>query len=505
MTALYSLAEIRAIEHAAMRMLAPGTLMQRAGQSAAKLALSLMPHSTGERKILVLAGPGNNGGDALEAAARLAHAGENVTVVLFADPSNQSTDAQQALTRARQSRAAFANAAHVNKLLSQPWSLVVDGLFGIGLTRAITGELHNVIEQVNRMDCRVLALDIPSGLDADSGNVVGHPGIAVHATHTISFIADKPGLHTADGQDYAGEITIDALAIDPLLFTVPQAQLNDVSLFAKALKRRLHNSHKGSYGDVAIVGGAAGMAGAPILAASAAAKCGAGRTYAVFAGEAPAYDSAQPELMFRQAQQFDFSHATLVVGPGLGNSPQATELVSKALDARVPLVLDADALNLIAGDQRLRQQLVGRADASLLTPHPLEAARLLATTSAAIQADRPAAARKLARDLNAMVILKGSGSIIAQPYGNLAINPTGNAALATAGSGDVLAGICGALLAQGWPLWEAALAATWMHGKAADVLVQQGMGPIGLTAGELIPAVRGILNRLVAKHVPLRE
>jgi hydroxyethylthiazole kinase-like uncharacterized protein yjeF len=169
------------------------------------------------------------------------------------------------------------------------------------------------------------------------------------------------------------------------------------------------------------------------------------------------------------------------------------------------LVLDADALNLIAHNQDLRRQLAARTDASLLTPHPLEAARLLACTSATIQADRLAAARQLARELNAIVVLKGSGSVIAQPRGNVAINPTGNAALATAGSGDVLAGICGALLAQGWPAWEAALAATWMHGQAANVLVQQGVGPIGLTAGELIPTVRSVLNHLVARHAPLHR
>ena len=505
MTALYSLAEIRAIEHAAMRMLAPGTLMQHAGQAAAKLALSLLSHATGERRILVLAGPGNNGGDALETAARLAHAGESVSVLLFADPTKQSADAQQALTRARQSRAAFVATARAAELLAQRWSLVVDGLFGIGLTRPINGEIRAVIEQANRLDCKVLALDIPSGLDADSGNIVGQPGIALHATETISFIADKPGLHTADGQDYAGDITVDALAIDPLLFTVPQAQLNDVQLFATALQRRQQNSHKGTYGDVAIIGGADGMAGAPVLAASAAAKCGAGRTFVAFAGQPPAYDSVQPELMFRQAQQFDFSKATLVVGTGLGTSPEAAELVARALAAHVPLVLDADALNLIAHNQDLRRQLAARTDASLLTPHPLEAARLLACTSATIQADRLAAARQLARELNAIVVLKGSGSVIAQPRGNVAINPTGNAALATAGSGDVLAGICGALLAQGWPAWEAALAATWMHGQAADVLVQQGVGPIGLTASELIPTVRSVLNHLVARHAPLHR
>ena len=505
MTALYALAEIRAIERAATRMLAPGTLMQRAGQAAAKLSLSLLPHSTGERNILVLAGPGNNGGDALEAAARIAHAGENVSILLFADPSNYSVDAQHALAHARQSRAHLVDAARTDELMNQSWSLIIDGLFGIGLTRPIVGDLRNLIENVNRQTCKVLALDIPSGLDADNGNVVGQPGIAICATHTITFIADKPGLHTADGQDYAGKITVDTLNIDPLLYTVPQAQLNAVALFAKALKRRSQNSHKGSYGDVVIVGGADGMAGACVLAACAAAKCGAGRTFAAFVGTAPAYDSNHPELMFRAAQQFDFSGKTLAIGPGLGQSQEAKILLAKALGTTSPLVIDADALNMIALDPSLRQQLIARAEPTILTPHPLEAARLLGATAAAIQADRQLAARTLARDLNAIVILKGSGSVIAQAHGNLAINPTGNAGLATAGSGDVLTGICAALLAQGWPAWEAALAATWMHGKAADVLVQQEIGPIGLCASELIPAVRGVLNRLVVKHVPIRR
>ncbi|HXA46977.1 MAG TPA: NAD(P)H-hydrate dehydratase, partial [Burkholderiaceae bacterium] len=435
MTALYSLAEIRAIERAATRMLAPGTLMQRAGQAAAKLTLGLLPHATGERKVLVLAGPGNNGGDALEAAARIAHAGESVSILLFADPLNQSTDAQHALAHARQSRANFVDIAHADKLLAQSWSLIIDGLFGIGLTRPISGELRNVIERVNQQTCKVLALDIPSGLDADSGNVVGQPGIAVHATHTISFIADKPGLHTADGQDYAGKVTIDTLSIDPLLFTKPLAQLNDVSLFSKGLKRRLHNSHKGSYGDVVVVGGANGMAGACVLAARAASYCGAGRTFAAFIDQPPAYDSNHPELMFRNAQELDFAGKTLAAGPGLGQSEEAKNLLAKVLDARASLVLDADALNMIAHDASLRQQLIARADATILTPHPLEAARLLGTTVATIQADRLLAARTLARDLNAIVILKGSGSVIAQAHGNVAINPTGNAALATAGSG----------------------------------------------------------------------
>ncbi len=491
---LYCVKEIRQIEQAAQARLPAGTLMQRAGEAAAQLAQALLA-STFDAKVLVLAGPGNNGGDALEAAYRLALAGLDVTVVLYAAAAAQPPDARQALLRAQTGSVHFADPATLSQLTTQHWTLVIDGLFGIGLTRPITGPMRELVNLVNALACPILALDVPSGLDADTGNIVGPDGIAVCANDTLTFIADKPGLHTCDGRDHAGQVKVAALDIAPGLFPPAHVHLNGLPLFAGALPRRSHNSHKGSFGDVAVIGGAHGMQGAPLLAARAALTCGAGRVFAVFIDAAPGYDAMQPELMCRRADEFDFSGATVVAGPGAGMSRNAHDILARALHIQSPLVLDADALNMVAAEPGLQHMLAQRKAATLLTPHPLEAARLLARSSQEVQADRLSAARMLATRFNAIVILKGSGTVIAHPDGEAVINSNGNPALATAGTGDVLAGVCGALLAQQLPPWQAALAAVWLHGHAADRLVAEGIGPIGLTAGELIPAIRSALNQ----------
>jgi ADP-dependent NAD(P)H-hydrate dehydratase / NAD(P)H-hydrate epimerase len=500
--ALYQVSQIRAVEEAASVTLPTGTLMQRAGESAARLALKLVSkiHRTGP--VLVLAGPGNNGGDALETAYQLATSGLDVTVILCADLKHLPPDASHALARAKSSAVRFLDPSMKSVKLQPTWTLVVDGLLGIGLTRPISGNMREIVEAVNTLACPVLALDVPSGLDADRGNIVGEPGLglAVKATHTITFIGNKPGLHTCDGRDYAGEVEVANLDIAPQFFPHANAFLNTVDSFASCLRRRPHNSHKGSFGDVIVIGGAHGMAGAPILAARAASKCGAGRVYAAFIEDPLPYDSTQPELMCRLASDIDLSSATLVVGPGLGLSKDAHDILSKALHASVPLVLDADALNLIAADSRLQQTLAQRRTDTVMTPHPLEAARLLQISAKEVQSNRMSAAVNLARQCNATVVLKGSGSIIAKSDGELRINTTGNPALATAGTGDVLAGICGALIAQSFPIWNAALAATWLHGHAADTLTTQGVGPIGMSASELIPSVRSILNQLTQEN-----
>ncbi|MBC7514223.1 MAG: NAD(P)H-hydrate dehydratase [Herminiimonas sp.] len=535
--ALYSVTQIRAIEAAALPVLPDDTLMQRAGAAATAFAAALLQRLPGLATfdgvpVLVIAGPGNNGGDAFECAAGLARLGCAVTIL--SAPRDAcgiaDTDRARAQQRARVTGEAlrlapatgdvagqrpgclnFADIAIVDSLCNQSWALVVDGLFGIGLTRAPDGVWPSVIAAVNRIAALRLALDVPSGLNADTGMVLlpatpnatesANPrGSCINATHTLAFIGDKPGLHTGDGCDMAGQVTSASLDIAASLYPLPHARLSRPAAFDAPRHRRRQNSHKGSNGDVQVIGGAAGMTGAAILAALAALKTGSGRVLIGFvdAAQAPSTITGHPELMCRLAAELDFSRATVVIGPGLGQSAAAHALVARACSTDAALVLDADGLNLVAASPALQQQLAARGAglATLLTPHPLEAARLLGTTAAAIQADRLEAATLLAQRFTATVILKGAGTVIAHA-GNLSINPTGNPALASGGTGDVLAGICGALLAQGWPAHQAALAAVWIHGAAADALVAAGIGPVGVTASEIIDAARTVLNALI--------
>src|SRR5471032_2554668 len=248
MNPLYTVAEIRAIEYDAAARLPPGALMQRAGQAGANAALDLLPFSTANAKVLVLAGPGNNGGDALETAAHLAYAGAQVNIVHFAPPGEQSPERQAALQRAQISKAMFSDAGSTIAVAYE-WNLVVDGLLGIGVTRPMTGAMRELAASVNALSCSVLSLDIPSGLNADTGAIIGPDGIAIHATHTITFIGDKPGLHTCDGRDYAGLVDVSRLDLDPVHFKPARSHLNDVKFFSRHLRARSHNTHKGSFGN----------------------------------------------------------------------------------------------------------------------------------------------------------------------------------------------------------------------------------------------------------------
>ena len=494
-TDLYTVAQIRAIEQAALDNLPAGTLMQRAGKAVADAALALLAQDTSNRHILIAVGPGNNGGDALVAAQELAMNDVRISIVMPVAVNHLSPDAKTALDNAKSKLISFIELTSLRD--DQEWDLAIDGLFGIGLTRAVQGEFRILVNYLNQLSCPVLAIDVPSGLNADQGNLIGPEGISVKASTTISFIANKPGLHTLQGRDVAGTVMVNDLDIARNLFKEPVAKLNRPELFSSSIHPRVHASHKGSHGDLFVMGGASGMAGAVLLAARAGAMTGAGRVFAGFLDTAPPFDPVHLELMCRSAASLHPTRGAIVVGPGMGMSSEANDLLSRMLSTELALVIDADALNLLAVEPGLQQRLIHRRAATLLTPHPLEAARLLEIPVEEIQKDRLDAAKKLASKFQSVVILKGSGSIIANLDSSLVINTTGNPALATAGTGDVLAGLCGSLLAQQWPVWDAALAAVWIHGDAADCMVNEGIGPIGITAPELLPYLRKSLNHLL--------
>ncbi len=485
---LYLTAEVRQIENAAAALPDPPPLMERAGLAAAELARELAGNNG--KPVLVLAGPGNNGGDAFVIARHLRQWWFGVSVVFTGDERKLSADAMAALKAWRAAGGAIADAIPP----SQDWSLIIDGLFGIGLQRDVAGRHAELIAAANNSGTPILAVDIPSGLESDTGRVLGR---AVRAQHTVTFIGLKPGLLTLDGPDHCGEIHLCTLGLDAPALLPAHGSLIGGQVVHTALKPRTLNSHKGNFGSVGIIGGAHGMVGAALLAGRAALKLGAGRIYVgLIANDAPSFDINQPELMLRTADEVvKLDHLTcLAVGPGLGQSPDAFFYLGRTIESQLPLVIDADGLNLIAADTELKNKLKQRVIGTLLTPHPAEAARLLNTTTRDIQHDRVTAANTIARELNCGVVLKGAGSICALPDGNWAINTSGNPGMASAGMGDVLTGIIAALLAQGADMKSALHAGVYLHGAAADALVAGGIGPAGLTAGEVIDAARRLMN-----------
>jgi hydroxyethylthiazole kinase-like uncharacterized protein yjeF len=485
---IYTIAEIRALERAATAAKRAPNLMERAGLAAAEIARERLLDRG--KSVLVLCGPGNNGGDGFVLARHLKGWWYQVTLVFTGERAVLSPEAAAAHDAWLAAEGKIAE-----DLPAGDFDLVVDALFGIGLQRDVAGRDAQLIEWVNRQPAPVLALDIPSGLHADSGRVLG---AAVEAEHTATFIALKPGLLTLDGPDHCGEIHVRDLGLAVETLRPAHGRLVGRDVLGSVLPLRRRNSHKGTYGSVGIVGGASGMAGAGLLAGRAALCLGAGRVYlGLLDSGAPSVDIGQPELMLRRAEEvLPIDHlACLIVGPGLSQSPQARSAVAVALERDLPLVLDADALNLIGAHDALQEVCRARRAPTLLTPHPAEAARLLQTGVGEIQADRVAAALRLAARYGAAVALKGVGSVLAFADGRWCINTSGNPGLASAGMGDVLSGILGALIAQGAPGERALVAGVYLHGAAADALLAAHGGPIGMTGGEIIEAARALLNR----------
>ncbi len=451
--------------------------MRRAGKAAAAF---LMMQTTLSSKVALFAGPGNNGGDALACAAELAQAGYAPVVIVLADVTKYADDAARAWKRVEElcpSRPGGAGQItvlrEIPRDITADW--VVDGLFGIGLKRPLDkgySDAAHAIAGARGAGAKVLALDVPSGVDADTGALIGNA--VVNADHTLTFLALKPGLLTGPALDYVGELHCDHLGVthsdDSAARTIDHAYINDVR------HHRTANAHKGTNGTCVIIGGATGMLGAALLASRAAMRTGAGKVKVGWlADPAPQVDPLMPEVMMGTAASLLGSECrAMVMGCGLGVSGAAVRALKVALKREVPLVVDADALNLIAQSADLAKLMQRRTNPTIITPHPAEAARLLGCSTADVQRDRLRATRDLANGYRCIAVVKGAGTVVCDGQ-NTTINRTGNPLLATAGTGDVLAGMIGALLAQDYDAATAALLGVCMHGAAADALAARGM------------------------------
>ncbi|MDO8320075.1 NAD(P)H-hydrate dehydratase [Rhodoferax sp.] len=473
--ALHDVASTRQLEQQAQQALPPHTLMTRAGLAVAQLALAINPHA---QRIWVAAGPGNNGGDGLEAAMHLQRWGKQPLVTWLGNPAQAPVDTKISHQTAVEAGVEFVDGA------PEHYDLCIDALLGIGSQlREPTGLMADWIARINTNGAPVLAVDIPTGLQADTGAACS---TCVKANHTLSLLSLKPGLFTAHGRDLAGTVWLAHLQHD-------QAE-TDLAASAWLAGRprsttRAHASHKGSYGDVVVVGGASGMTGAALLAGAAALHGGAGRVFVSLLDKQPMpLDPSQPELMFRQLETLALDRMCVVCGCGGGTD--IADHLPQLLKFAAQLVLDADALNAIAQSTQLQALLCARSQqqhTTVLTPHPLEAAKLLACSTSEVQANRLECARQLAQRFACTVVLKGSGTLITQAHRTPVINPTGNAKLATGGTGDVLAGLIGARLARGLNDFDAACQAVYQHGLVAD----QWPRTQALTASQLAKSLTG--------------
>lgn len=496
MQAVVTAAEMRALDRATIEDIGlPAlTLMETAGRAVANAALDMLDGDGGH--IAVVCGPGNNGGDGFVAARVLRDLGHDAVVYLAGARSAIRGDAATHL-------AILERAGGLVRPIDTPQtldqlvpaiagaSLAIDALFGVGLGRPIEGHLADIVATINAAPRR-LAVDIPSGLEADTGRVLG---TCVTADRTVTMAALKIALVSAPGFAYCGDIQVADIGVPSgvLATQAVRAGLVDADDVADWIPIAEPLDHKGTRGHVMIIGGMPGMRGAGRLCANAALRSGAGLVTLATAGDVVADDSVMTKALATNVGDLLANKSAIVIGPGLGQSEPAAGWLGEVLASGVPAVLDADALNLMAGIVGAVKQAAGPV---VLTPHPGEAARLLGTSVAEIEADRLAAARALASLAHAVVVLKGARTIVCD--GTIdddfcAINPTGGPELATGGSGDVLAGVIGALLAQGVTAADAARAAVYVHGLAGERLAAEH-GRRGVVSSDLPVAIAGVLR-----------
>ena len=484
---LYRAAQVRELDRLAIKEkgVAGFTLMERAGLAAFNVLQECWPRA---RHIGVVCGAGNNAGDGYIVAECAREHGLPVKLHALTDPAELKGDAGTAAD-------AFLNnngklEGSISDVLEFA-DVIVDAVLGTGLDRNLSGAYLQAVQAVNASGKPVLAVDIPSGLNADTGAVMG---AAVQARHTVSFIGLKQGMFTGQGGDCCGTIHFSDLDVPADIYrgVEPAARRVDYASLKSSLPKRKRSAHKGQFGHVLVVGGDYGFAGAVRMAGEAAARGGAGLISIATRGEHTGIvTAARPELMVRGvAEAGDLTplleRATVAaVGPGLGQSPWAMALLARLLETDLPLVIDADGLNLLAREPAIRENWI-------LTPHPGEAARLLGCDAKAIEADRFAAAAALQKKYQGVIVLKGNGSLIADQKGRLSVCSAGNPGMASGGMGDVLTGIIAGLLAQGLTPDAAACLGVCIHGAAGDRAARGGER--GMLATDLFPYLRELVN-----------
>ncbi|MFQ5441701.1 MAG: NAD(P)H-hydrate dehydratase [Thermodesulfobacteriota bacterium] len=495
-------------------------LMENAGRAVADFIIkdffSSPPKCGGVPGVALVAGKGNNGGDAFVAARHLKNSGIGAAVFSLARPDDLRGDA------ARNKRIWCEMAGDIFPILSKRdlkkyeskiihSAVIVDALFGTGLSSPVRGLYADVINFINSTGRKVVSIDVPSGIDATTGRVLG-TAVKAHATLTLAL--PKTGFFQFPGFSYAGRVEVADIGVPRALLADAGIKWNVIcpGYVRGILKGREKNSHKGTYGHVAVLAGSPGKTGAAHMTAMGAMRAGAGLvTIGLPESLAPVMETKTTEVMTRalpesaertlgalsydMVKEFIKGKSALVAGPGLGTSPEILRLMEKVLmGAAPPLVIDADGLNSLAGHLRVLKESNKEI---VLTPHPGEAARLLGVKAADVQRDRFGAAEEIMRRSGCVVLLKGAFTVIADLKGSLYINPTGNPGLATAGTGDVLSGMIGGLMAQGLSAVEAATAGAYLHGLAADHVAIDA-GTAGMIATDILGAVPGVLNSFLS-------
>lgn len=490
-TRLYTAQQTRELDRIAIEEFGiPGfTLMKRAGQ--ATFDLMREAYSTA-KSVCVVCGMGNNGGDGYVIATLAVQAGLQVSLIQLGNVQSISGDA----LIAREDYLATGSEvfAYDEKLLEV--EVIVDAIFGTGLTRKVEGDWAAAIDGINRSKAKIVAVDIPSGLNADTGRILG---AAVNANLTVTYIGVKTGLLTGHARDYVGNLKFDNLDVPDEAYqqlhtastgTLPKSIIPD-NLSKQLLKPRARCGHKGSHGHVLLIGGTQGMSGAIRLAGESCLRTGAGLvSVATHPAHADSVNIARPELMVSGIHKTEdllslLEKASVVaIGPGLGKTQWAQELLAKVIELDKPMVLDADALNLLSTLSISKQNWI-------LTPHPAEAARLLSTETADIEKDRYQSIENICKKWGGVCVLKGAGSLVSDGK-QTAVCTAGNPGMASGGMGDVLTGVIAALLAQGLSLYEAAKLGTQLHAQAADLAAENGER--GLLASDLFPYLRALGN-----------